>query len=222
MTSPKLLHPCFQYCDIDPDAGRCNGCGHTFDDVLTWGQLTPERRDEADREAKAFLAARAGTEARQSAPSTPDIRPLAGHERAAVFALICTDLLDEPDPTTPSDDVAAADVRALNAELDRHLAGDPALHFVVAVEDAEIIGAAAVTESFLARPGVWEFGWQVVRGDRRGHGIGRALLCHAEAYARDQGAEIILLSSGQPAHHQRAGYRIVAESDNEIIMVKTL
>ena len=58
MTTPRSAHPCFQYCDIDPAVGRCHGCGHKFEEVLTWGQLSPERRDEAEREARAFLGAR--------------------------------------------------------------------------------------------------------------------------------------------------------------------
>ena len=58
MTIPRPFHPCFRYCEIDSAIGRCNGCGHQFAEVLTWGQLSPERRDEAEREAKEFLATR--------------------------------------------------------------------------------------------------------------------------------------------------------------------
>ena len=65
MTTPLSSHPCFRYCEIDSAVGRCNGCGHKFAEVLTWGQLSPERRDEAEREAREFLAARAEAELRK-------------------------------------------------------------------------------------------------------------------------------------------------------------
>ena len=149
-------------------------------------------------------------------------RSLSAFDRTAVFALICTDLLGEQDPNTPSDDIAASDFRALNTELDRSLAGSLTTHFIVALADAAIVGVVAVTESFMARPGVWELGWQVVRADYQQQGIGLALLHHAERYARDHGAEVVTLSSGEPEHHRRAGYRIVVESENETVMARTL
>ena len=58
MTITLPTHPCFGHCDIDSAVGRCTGCGHKFAEVLMWGQLSPERRDEAEGEAKEFLAAR--------------------------------------------------------------------------------------------------------------------------------------------------------------------
>ena len=58
MISSQLKHPCIGYCEITPAAGRCNGCGHKFDEVLAWGHLSRQRRDAAEKEAKAFLAAR--------------------------------------------------------------------------------------------------------------------------------------------------------------------
>ena len=57
---PRRTHPCFRYCEIDSTVGRCNGCGHKFAEVLTWGQLSQQRRAEAEREAREFLAGRSG------------------------------------------------------------------------------------------------------------------------------------------------------------------
>ena len=61
MNSSRPIHPCFQYCEIAPEIGRCNGCGHRFDEVLTWRQLSQERRDEAEREAREYLSVRRET-----------------------------------------------------------------------------------------------------------------------------------------------------------------
>ncbi len=152
----------------------------------------------------------------------PTVRRLVASDRYDVVTLIATGLLDEPDPTAPSDETAAADFRALNAELDRHLAGDSDIYFAVATDDTGILGVAATSQSFMARPGVWEIGWQVVRSDRRRQGLGIALLRAVEAFARDQGAEILLLSSGEPDHHRQAGYRVVARSLSEIVLVKSV
>jgi GNAT superfamily N-acetyltransferase len=150
------------------------------------------------------------------------IRPLTAGDRTAAFELIATALLDEPDPASPSDETAAADFANLNADLDRHLAGDASILFLVATDGAAIVGVAATSASFLARPGVWELGWQVVRPDCRRRGLGSALLRHAADYARDHGASIMLLSSGEPGHHRQAGYRIVVQSENETVMARTL
>ncbi len=151
-----------------------------------------------------------------------EIRPLTAWDRASAVQLIGTDLLDEPDPATPGDETAAADFAALAVALDRHLAGDAASYFAVALERGSLIGVIATAASFLARPGVWELGWQVVRDEFRRQGLGTALVRHAEAYARNHGAEIMLLSSGEPEHHQQAGYRIVAKSENETVMAREL
>jgi predicted N-acetyltransferase YhbS len=62
----------------------------------------------------------------------------------------------------------------------------------------------------------------VVRGDVRRRGVGTALIRHAEAYARHRGAEILLLSSGEPEHHQRVGYRVVVASGNETVMARVV
>lgn len=58
MTDPRPVNPCFHYCKIDPEAGRCLGCGHNYDEILGWRRLPPERRAEAEKEAGEFLAAR--------------------------------------------------------------------------------------------------------------------------------------------------------------------
>ena len=63
MSYPRPVNPCFHYCKIDPDAGRCNGCGHNYDEILLWCHLPQERREAAEREAQEFLTARGGPDA---------------------------------------------------------------------------------------------------------------------------------------------------------------
>ena len=60
MNSRRPVNPCFHYCKIDHDAGRCGGCGHNYDEILMWCHLPQERHDAAEREAKAYLAVRVG------------------------------------------------------------------------------------------------------------------------------------------------------------------
>ncbi|CAK0745756.1 hypothetical protein CCP1ISM_2180001 [Azospirillaceae bacterium] len=182
-----------------------------------WFVMTLPCRREKDQQKEGM-----GSSSPASPVSTAVIRALTARERTAAFRLICTELLDEADPTVPSDAVAAADFVALNQDLDRFCAGDPAIHFVAAVAGESLVGVAAAAVSFLARPGVWEAGWQAVREYQRRQGIGSALLRHLEAYARAHQGSLMLLSSGNPEYHQRAGYRIVAEGDGDLVMAKRL
>ena len=67
MNRQRPTSPCFHYCKLDQVSGRCIGCGHNYDEILLWQHLPEVRRDEAKREAKAFLSGRKGEERRPAA-----------------------------------------------------------------------------------------------------------------------------------------------------------
>ena len=120
-----------------------------------------------------------------------EIRPLTTNDRTEAFSLICRDLLDETDPTTPSDETAAADFRRINAAIDRHIADDSEMYWPVAIENGNIIGVCMIAMSHMADD-IWELGNLVVAYSYRKNGIGSNLLKHCEKYAASHGCELVL------------------------------
>lgn len=132
------------------------------------------------------------------------VRPMYPWEIEAVVRLIGQCLTDDP-----------ADLLEFRSDLCRG-----ALCFV-ACTGTQIVGAATVARSFAAS-GIWELGWCVVAEDGRRQGIGSALIRAREDYAVSQGARMLLLSSGEVDYHTRRGFRVVAESAEDVLMARII
>jgi GNAT superfamily N-acetyltransferase len=110
-----------------------------------------------------------------------EIRPLARADVPQLLALI-GELADYE---------RLRDEAVLDAELlERHLCGErPAAETLLAEVDGEAVGYALffpTFSTFLGRPGIW-LEDLFVRPERRGAGIGRALLVHVAAVAVERG-----------------------------------
>ena len=86
---------------------------------------------------------------------------------------------------------------------------------------AEIDGAVAGTVAIRPKEGATcELKRLYVKRDARGHGLGRALYAHAEAFARSAGYERIWLDSSRKFAearklYERSGFVLVEELDND-------
>jgi predicted GNAT family N-acyltransferase len=80
---------------------------------------------------------------------------------------------------------------------------------VVAVDGREVVGTCRL----LADGDVWRLGRMAVRRDRRGRGVGAAILGAAHREAAKGGARVILLAAQTPVRDFYARYGYVARGD---------
>ena len=100
-------------------------------------------------------------------------------------------------------DAEQVDAWAANKDPDRYAIEEPGSHFVVAVEGESILGFGELV------PDEREVRAVYVDPERAGEGVGRRLLAHLEATARERGLERLHLRSSKNAagFYERCGWR---------------
>jgi GNAT superfamily N-acetyltransferase len=100
--------------------------------------------------------------------------------------------------------------------------------YVAAMIDGTMVGSASVDVAGLPSPGnmaravpTAEFGVSVVDG-WRGHGIGRALIEHLEAWAADHGIERMILTVSEANEGAIRLYHSMGYRDYDRMMLKSL
>jgi len=155
----------------------------------------------------------------------PEIRPMAGGDKAAIMAILHDTPEFKPEEITVAEEV-----------IDSYL-GDPiksGYRILVAAVSSEVVGYICYGPTPLTE-GTWDLYWAAVSRRWRGRGMGKALWESAERQIRQShGRLAVIETSSKPEYeatrrfHSARGYRPVcrvadfyAPGDDKLIFVKS-